>query len=222
MMLGFLLARAGIAVMVLEKHADFLRDFRGDTVHPSTLRTMLELGLLEDFLKLPHERLEHLDGQFGKERYASPTSAACPRIWLHRADAAVGFPAIFGRERAQIAAAEDLDGRAETREGPLEIRAPLSVGADGRRSTVRELAGFIGKDLGAPIDVLWFPREVRTREGARSAALVPPRHALEQPAPLARAHRGPRRAAGARAPPRRSRSVSAFRIHAAQIGLSHQ
>src|SRR3954470_19792883 len=68
MMLGYLLARAGVAVVVLEKHADFLRDFRGDTVHPSTLRTMQELGLLQDFLRLPHQRIERLNAIFGAER----------------------------------------------------------------------------------------------------------------------------------------------------------
>jgi 2-polyprenyl-6-methoxyphenol hydroxylase-like FAD-dependent oxidoreductase len=65
MMLGFLLARAGVKVTVLEKHADFLRDFRGDTIHPSTLELMHELGLLDEFLKLPHSRVERLSGQIG-------------------------------------------------------------------------------------------------------------------------------------------------------------
>ena len=67
MMLGFLLARAGVKVVVLEKHADFFRDFRGDTIHPSTLELMVELGLLEDFLKLPHQKLDRLTMQFGDE-----------------------------------------------------------------------------------------------------------------------------------------------------------
>ena len=77
MMLGFLLARAGVDVVVLEKHADFFRDFRGDTVHPSTLELMCELGLIDEFLKLPHQKVETLTGQVGAERVAWRTSAIC-------------------------------------------------------------------------------------------------------------------------------------------------
>ena len=68
LMLGYLLARAGVDVVVLEKHADFLRDFRGDTVHPSTMEVMYELGLLDEFLKLPHQRVPTLAAQFGDEK----------------------------------------------------------------------------------------------------------------------------------------------------------
>ena len=79
MMLGFLLARAGVDVVVLEKHADFLRDFRGDTIHPSTLELMHELGLLDEFLKLPHQEVTRAGARFGAERIPSPTSATCRR-----------------------------------------------------------------------------------------------------------------------------------------------
>jgi len=77
MMLGFLLARAGLDVVLLEKHKDFLRDFRGDTIHPSTLEIMHELGLLSEFLKLPHEKAEVLSGRYGSFPLPSPTSAIC-------------------------------------------------------------------------------------------------------------------------------------------------
>ena len=99
MMLGFLLARAGVDVMVLEKHADFLRDFRGDTVHPSTLELMYELGILDDFLRRPHQELP----QFGAliEDFHGDRSrllASADALQIHRADAAVGFPEFHRRK----------------------------------------------------------------------------------------------------------------------------
>ena len=173
MMLGYLLARAGIAVVVLEKHRDFLRDFRGDTVHPSTLRTMQELGLLQDFLKLPHQRLAHLDGVFGSERVRIAELTGLPPSYgfiafmpqwdflQFLAEKAQKYPHFQLRMGARVSAlvqdgARVLGARAVSDEGELEIRAPLTVAADGRRSTVRELAGLRSRDLGAPIDVLWF------------------------------------------------------------------
>ncbi len=173
MMLGYLLARAGVEVVVLEKHVDFLRDFRGDTVHPSTLRTMQELGLLDDFLRLPHQRLEHLDGNFGTQRVRLAELTGLPSSYAFIALMPqwdfLQFLAEKGRKYPNLkllmsATVSGLlrDGervlgvRVETNEGTLEIRAPLTVGADGRHSTVRELTGLARRDLGAPIDVLWF------------------------------------------------------------------
>jgi len=172
-MLGFLLARAGVDVVVLEKHADFLRDFRGDTIHPSTLDVMAELGLLDDFLKLPHQKAPNIGALFMGQQYAfadfSYLPTRCKFIALmpqwdflnFLADRGKSYPSFDLRMRAE---AVDLieDGgriagvRANTPDGMLEIRADLTVGCDGRRSTVRERAGFTVDDLGAPMDVLWF------------------------------------------------------------------
>jgi 2-polyprenyl-6-methoxyphenol hydroxylase-like FAD-dependent oxidoreductase len=173
LMLGFLLARAGVDVVVLEKHADFLRDFRGDTVHPSTLDVMAELGLLDDFLKLPHQKALNIGAVFMGQQYAfadfSYLPTRCKFIALmpqwdflnFLADRGKSYPSFHLRMRAE---AVDLieDGgriagvRANTPDGTLEIRADLTVGCDGRHSTVRERAGFTLDDLGAPMDVLWF------------------------------------------------------------------
>src|SRR5262245_48053896 len=173
MMLGLLLARAGIDVVVLEKHADFLRDFRGDTIHPSTLELMGELGLLDEFLKLPHQKAEAIGAFFGREQYAFadfrhlPTR--CKFVALmpqwdflnFLADRAKAYPSFHLRMRAEAVELIDESGRivgarAQTPGGPLEIRADLTVGCDGRHSTVRARAGLAGEDLGAPMDVLWF------------------------------------------------------------------
>jgi 2-polyprenyl-6-methoxyphenol hydroxylase-like FAD-dependent oxidoreductase len=173
LMLGFLLARAGVDVVVLEKHVDFLRDFRGDTVHPSTLDVMAELGLLDDFLKLPHQKAPNIGAVFMGQQYAfadfSYLPTRCKFIALmpqwdflnFLADRGKSYPSFHLRMRAE---AVDLieDGgriagvRANTPDGTLEIRADLTVGCDGRHSTVRERAGFTLDDLGAPMDVLWF------------------------------------------------------------------
>ncbi len=173
MMLGFLLARAGIDVVVLEKHADFLRDFRGDTIHPSTLQIMYELGLLDEFLRRPHQEVRELTGQIGDEtvvigdfRYL-PTH--CKFITLmpqwdflnFLAEQARRYPAFHLRMQARatdLIVAEDrvVGLRAETPDGPLEVRADLVVGADGRHSDIRERAGLEIEDLGAPMDVLWL------------------------------------------------------------------
>jgi 2-polyprenyl-6-methoxyphenol hydroxylase-like FAD-dependent oxidoreductase len=173
MMLGFLLARAGVDVVVLEKHADFLRDFRGDTIHPSTLELMYELGLLDDFLKLPHQKVDHLTAQIGDERVRMvdlthlPTH--CKYIALMPQWDFLAFLADRGKRYQTFdlhmrAEATDLieEGgrvvglRARTPDGELAIHADLVVGADGRHSTVREKAGFKCDDYGAPMDVLWF------------------------------------------------------------------
>ncbi|HJT75605.1 MAG TPA: FAD-dependent oxidoreductase [Gemmataceae bacterium] len=173
MMLGFLFARAGVGVLVLEKHGDFLRDFRGDTVHPSTLRVMHELGLLDDFLRRPHQEARQLTGYVGGESVVvadfSHLPAPCPFIAFmpqwdfleFLADHARRYPAFHLRMRATVTdLLEDGDRvvglRAETPEGPLEVRAALVVGADGRHSTVRARAGLKVQDVGAPMDVLWM------------------------------------------------------------------
>jgi 2-polyprenyl-6-methoxyphenol hydroxylase-like FAD-dependent oxidoreductase len=173
MMLGLLLARAGIAVVVLEKHADFLRDFRGDTIHPSTLELMHELGWLDDFLKLPHQKAAVLSAQFGS--LAGPIidcthlPTRCKFIALmpqwdfldFLARRAARYPTFALKMRAEVTGLVEEAGRvvgvqATTPEGPLEVRADLVVAADGRASIVRERAGLAVETLGAPMDVLWF------------------------------------------------------------------
>ena len=173
LMLGFLLARAGVDVVVLEKHADFLRDFRGDTIHPSTLDVMGELGLLDEFLKLPHQKVDKLSAFFGGQEYAfadfTHLPTRCKFIALmpqwdflnFLAERGRAYPSFHLRMRAEAVDLIEEGGRvvgvrANTPEGPLEIRADLTVGCDGRHSTVRERAGFKPDDLGAPMDVLWF------------------------------------------------------------------
>jgi 2-polyprenyl-6-methoxyphenol hydroxylase-like FAD-dependent oxidoreductase len=173
MMLGFLLARAGVEVVVLEKHADFFRDFRGDTVHPSTLELMYELDLIDEFLKLPHQKVETLTGQVGAERLKMvdfrylPTH--CKFIALMPQWDFLDFVAQQGkhyktfdlRMNAEATDLVEAGGRivglrAKTPDGALTIRADLVVGCDGRHSIVREKAGLQGDDFGAPMDVLWF------------------------------------------------------------------
>ena len=173
MMLGFLLARAGIDVVVLEKHADFLRDFRGDTIHPSTLEIMYELGILDAFLKRPHQEVRELAGLIGDERVViadfSHLPTHCRFIALmpqwdfldFLAEQARRYPGFHLKMRARVTDLIMEHGRvlglhAETPEGALEIRADLVVGADGRHSDVRMRAGLKVEDFGAPMDVLWF------------------------------------------------------------------
>ena len=173
MMLGYLLARAGVQVLVLEKHADFLRDFRGDTIHPSTLEVMFELGLLEKFLQLPQQKVYELAAQVGEMRVTIadfrhlPTH--CRFIALmpqwdflnFLAEQAARFPNFALTMEAEVTRLVQESGRvmgvhANTPQGTMEVRADLVVGADGRTSIVREQAGLKVEDLGAPMDVLWF------------------------------------------------------------------
>ena len=173
MMLGFLLARAGIDVTVLEKHADFLRDFRGDTIHPSTLEVMAELGLLDQFLKIPHTEAHTLGGAFGDAQFTfvdfSHLPTRCKFIALMPQWDFLNFLADHGRRypnfhlRMQAEAVDLIEEgeriigvRADTADGPLEVRADLVIGCDGRHSTLRQRAGMQVEDLGAPMDVLWF------------------------------------------------------------------
>jgi 2-polyprenyl-6-methoxyphenol hydroxylase-like FAD-dependent oxidoreductase len=191
MMLGLLLARAGLDVEVLEKHGDFLRDFRGDTIHPSTLEVMHELGLLSQFLALPHQRIEHLAGFIGEARITiadfTHLPTHCRFIALlpqwdflnFIAEQAKRYRSFHLRMQAEatdlIAEQGRVVGvRAQTPEGVHEVRADLIVAADGRGSKLRDQAGLQLKDLGAPIDVLWMrlsrqqgdPHEVLGRIGA--------------------------------------------------------
>jgi 2-polyprenyl-6-methoxyphenol hydroxylase-like FAD-dependent oxidoreductase len=172
-MLGYLLARAGVRTLVLEKHADFLRDFRGDTVHPSTLRVLDELGLLDAFLERPHQRLEAVGGWFGHEHIQLADFRALPQRYAFIAlmpqweflDFLVGqarrLPAFELRMRAEVTGLVEEPGRVvgvrgKSLDGDFEVRADCVIGCDGRASTVRQAAGLEVKDLGAPIDVLWF------------------------------------------------------------------
>ena len=173
MMLGFLLARAGVSVAVLEKHADFLRDFRGDTVHPSTLELMCELGMIDRFLAVPHRKVERFGIEIGNERVQVvdlrhlPTR--CKYIALMPQWDFLNFLAGQGSRYDTFdlhmqAEATDLiekEGRilgvrARTAQGELTVRADLVVGCDGRHSTLRSKAGLESDDFGAPMDVLWF------------------------------------------------------------------
>jgi 2-polyprenyl-6-methoxyphenol hydroxylase-like FAD-dependent oxidoreductase len=173
MMLGFLLARAGVEVMVLEKHADFLRDFRGDTIHPSTLELLHELGLLDEFLRLPHQEVSAINAQIGDASIPmadfSHLPTRCRFIALipqwdflnFLADHGRRFPGFRLRTEAEVTdliedAGRVIGLRATTPTGTLEVRADLVVGADGRGSVVRERAGLAVQDIGAPMDVLWF------------------------------------------------------------------
>ncbi|HMI50686.1 MAG TPA: FAD-dependent oxidoreductase [Candidatus Saccharimonadales bacterium] len=173
MVLGFLLARAGVHVLVLEKHADFLRDFRGDTIHPSTLQLMHELGLLKDFLKRPHQELAQIGALI--EDFAvtvadfSHLPTHCKFIALMPQWDFLNFIAERAKRYPQFGlhmecTATDLlvendrvvGVRTNGKNGPTEIRADLVVGADGRHSIIRQKAGLHVMDLGAPIDVVWM------------------------------------------------------------------
>jgi len=183
MMLGFLLARAGVRVVVLEKHADFLRDFRGDTVHPSTLELIHELGLLDEFLKLPHRTVDRLSMQIGNRRIRlidlTHLPTQCKYIALMPQWDFLNFLADHGRRYSRFdlrmrAEATDLieEGgriagvRVKTPDGELTVHADLVVGCDGRHSTVRKKAGLQSDDYGAPMDALWFRITRREADGA--------------------------------------------------------
>jgi 2-polyprenyl-6-methoxyphenol hydroxylase-like FAD-dependent oxidoreductase len=198
LMLGFLLARAGVDVVVLEKHADFLRDFRGDTIHPSTLELMGELGLLDEFLKLPHQKAAAIGAVFANQQYAfadfTHLPTRCKFVALmpqwdflnFLAERGKAYPCFHLRMQAEAVELIEERGRvagalANTPAGQIEVRADLTVGCDGRHSTVRERAGLAVEEIGAPMDVLWFrlprkagdPEEVMGRfEAGRLVVLL--------------------------------------------------
>jgi 2-polyprenyl-6-methoxyphenol hydroxylase-like FAD-dependent oxidoreductase len=191
-MLGFLLARAGVEVMVLEKHKDFFRDFRGDTIHPSTLELMDELGLLEDFLRQNHQELREITAHFADKIVHiadfSNVSTKCQFIafmpqWdflnflCRHARNYSGFQLRMETEVTDLLVEEEriVGVRAATPNGRLEVRADLVIGADGRSSTVRTRAGLEVIDLGAPIDVLWFRVSKQPNDPAQAFGFVGPR-----------------------------------------------
>jgi len=171
--LGYLLARAGVDVLVLEKHADFFRDFRGDTIHPSTLEVIYELGLIDEFLKRPHQEIREVGGQIGDEFIPLADLTHLPthckflgfmpqwdflNFFTEQAKKYPRFKLMMEAEVTElIEEGNTVAGvRAKTPGGDIEVRATLTVGADGRSSIVRERAGLQVESLGAPIDVLWF------------------------------------------------------------------
>ena len=185
MMLGLLLARAGVDVVVLEKHADFLRDFRGDTIHPSTLEVMHELGILERLLTLPHQKVSRINGQFGDLALTvadfSSLSTHCRFVAFmpqwdflnFLAEEAARYSTFQLRRQADVTGLIEESGsvvglRANTPDGPLEVRAELVVGADGRHSVVRAKAGLSIEEFGAPMDVLWFRLSTAGKRSGRS------------------------------------------------------
>ncbi|QKZ14843.1 FAD-dependent oxidoreductase [Spirosoma sp. KUDC1026] len=173
MMLGFLLARAGVAVTVLEKHADFLRDFRGDTIHPTTLELLYELGLIDEFLQQPHQELHRVSlaagprvvpmAEFSDLPVHKPFIVFMPQwdflnFLSAKARQFPSFTLLMETEMTDlISTGGKITGvRASSPTGEVIIRADLVVGTDGRHSRVREKAGMIVQDFGAPIDVLWM------------------------------------------------------------------
>jgi 2-polyprenyl-6-methoxyphenol hydroxylase-like FAD-dependent oxidoreductase len=181
MMLGYLLGRAGIDTLVLEKHADFFRDFRGDTVHPSTLQVMDELGLIDGFLKVPHQRLQKMEGRFGDEsirladlgrlRVKYPFIAMMPQwdflnFLRESGKRFSSFQVMMNTNATDLIRSGDsvVGVHAEAPEGPVEIHAGLTIGCDGRHSIVRERAGLEVEEIGAPMDVLWFRAGRRPNE----------------------------------------------------------
>ena len=194
MVLGFLLARAGVEVLVLEKHSDFLRDFRGDTIHPSTLELMCELGIIDDFLKRPHQELTEIGAQI--EDFAvivadfSRLPTRCKFVGLMPqwdflnfvAEKARAYPQFHLQMEAEVTDLiienDRVTGvRGSGPQGGFEVRANLVVGADGRRSVVRQKAALEVNDLGAPIDVLWMrltrqPTDARTTLGRFRAGKI--------------------------------------------------
>ena len=197
MMLGLLLARAGVSVVVLEKHADFLRDFRGDTIHPSTLELMYELGVLDEFLKLPHQEVRELRGQVGDVTIPIADFTALP---LHcrflalmpqwdfldfLARRAAAYPTFELRMQSEVTGLIEQGDRVvgvevDARGTPLEVRASLVIGADGRGSLVRARAGLRIRDLGAPMDVLWFRLSRRPDDPADTVGRFDPGRILVQ------------------------------------------
>jgi 2-polyprenyl-6-methoxyphenol hydroxylase-like FAD-dependent oxidoreductase len=172
-MLGYLLARAGVDVTVLEKHKDFFRDFRGDTVHPSTMQLMKQLGLLDEFLKQPHQRVDAIYGAFGNYsfelaslrnlkidtpfialmpqwdflNFLSGKARKYPEFKLRMENEAIGLIQDQNKIRGVVV---------KTPDGEQKIEADLVVACDGRNSIMRDKASLPVQEIGVPIDVLWF------------------------------------------------------------------
>ena len=172
-MAGYLLARAGVPVIVLEKHADFFRDFRGDTIHPSTLELMYELGLLDEFLKQPHQEVRELRAVINDQTVPIADFTKLPtrckfiafmpqwdflNFLSTRAKEFPSFQLLMQHEVVDLTFDQQrVTGvRAKTPRGELEIRADLIVGADGRHSIIQACAGLERQDFGVPIDVIWM------------------------------------------------------------------
>jgi 2-polyprenyl-6-methoxyphenol hydroxylase-like FAD-dependent oxidoreductase len=195
MMLGFLLARQGVDVTVLEKHADFLRDFRGDTIHPSTLEVMHELGLLDAFLARPHQKVKSVGvvvgdtpltiGEFSRLHTQCKFIAFMPQ-WEFLdflADHAREYPNFHLMMEAQatelIKTGDRVAGvRVATTHGPIEVRADLVVAADGRRSVLRDEAGLKVLNVGAPMDVLWMRVSKRPEDPGQVLGRIQAGHML--------------------------------------------
>jgi len=184
-MLGLLLGRAGVEVTILEKHADFFRDFRGDTIHPATLELMYELGFLEEFLQQPHQQATHFDVQLDGQAVCAadltrlPTH--CKFMCLMPQWDFLNFIAAKGKQYPNFHLMMETEGidlvresgrvvgvTATTAQGPIKIRADLVVGTDGRHSTIRERAGFVPVELAVPFDVMWFRVTRRESDGGQT------------------------------------------------------
>ncbi|MGK9053315.1 FAD-dependent oxidoreductase [Neorhizobium petrolearium] len=197
LMLGFLLARQGVDVVVIEKHGDFLRDFRGDTIHPSTLEVMSELGLIDEFLKLPHTRAPKLSAEMGGRTVTIADFSRLPvknrfiafmpqwDFLSFLASQARRYPNFRLIMQAKVTGLLEEQGRiaglvAETPEGNLTIHAELVAGADGRNSVVREKAGLTVESFGVPSEVVWMrlskqpgdPNEVMGHGGPRQGFVL--------------------------------------------------
>jgi 2-polyprenyl-6-methoxyphenol hydroxylase-like FAD-dependent oxidoreductase len=189
MMLGYLLARAGIEVAVLEKWPDFFRDFRGDTIHPSSLEVLYEIDLLDEFLKLPHDKTTRVEAQIGGVPVTiadfswlsirTPYIAFTPQWHFLNflAKAGKAYPQFHLMMETEVVDLIQESGhikgvKAKSRGAEREIQAELVVGADGRHSTVREKANLQVENVGAPIDVLWFKLSKRADDPKQLFALI--------------------------------------------------
>ncbi len=194
MVLGVLLARAGVDVVVLEKHADFFRDFRGDTIHPSTLETLEQMGLLDRFNRLPQQRARQLSAHFGaRVQPIADFRGLRPFDYLAfvpqwdfldlLASAGAETPRFALRMQHEVTDLIEVDGRiagvrVETPAGSRTIGATLVVGCDGRHSTTRRAAALVPVDYGAPMDVLWFRLPRRQDQPIEPFGIVGPGHLL--------------------------------------------
>src|SRR5438132_822288 len=200
MMTGYLLARAGVDVVVLEKHADFSRDFRGDTIHPSTLELMHELGLLDEFLKLPHQQVRELCGVINGNSVAIADFSRLPTrckfiAFMPQWDFlnflsshAMRFPTFALHLQHEVIDLlfenEHIAGvRAKTADGQREVRADLIIGADGRHSITHTRGKFEIEEFGVPIDVLWMRLSKRESDPPQSLWLFSPRQIARSPRP---------------------------------------